>query len=231
MSNFQLYPLLEEDVEPFSSGKPSSHFSRAILLELNIQTRGRKLEIFIDDDGPGNNKISASEFRWHSTPNDDSLAQGLGHLISGNGNSIKLDKRGTNNHSRPATPMSLNFPSDCYVVLSLSKHLTNVRFSSKFFALQREVQGRDNPIRWSSRINGLDSNDKAIISDDRRNYGPGNRYAFFAYKRSDITASEGDTRFNIYLDVVNGNIEDGRAPFIPIVIDPDVRFPGGNEAP
>lgn len=127
------------------------------------------------------------------------------------------------------TLLSINFDRTPlrYVVLKLSSR-HNWQFSSSCapFMMDRSDEGKNRFFearRFDPTGNVIDG---AVVQD-------GCKFAYFIVDPTKFkTNSQGEFqhRFNIHIDLLemNGSLIDNR---IPIIIDPDVRHPGGNGGP
>lgn len=220
---------MNQNIEPLPSSGPSENYKTIYLIGLEIRRRGKDLSITLDDDAPGNPKeIRIKSLSWQSSPTDEELQKGIAELLEGKGKDTDLKNQGSGGQSSLPTALSMNFSENCYILFNLGKHFDNVRFSKDVAAFQREkVSSGANPIAWGKRVTGI-SDGVAKLEDDGAGAGAGCTAALFAYSREELTDKSSIVRFNLYLDIVAGDPASDTDPYIPIIVDPDVRFPGGN---
>jgi hypothetical protein len=197
----------------------------AVFYRLDIATTGRDIEL----------RYTARKV-WQGLSGHDDFKNKMADLINnGNGNIGNIrPKRTRDNDAGPAgrskdTHLSINFDKIplSYVVLKLSSR-RNWQFSRTTapFMMDRKDQGKGGFLE----ARRFDSSG-AVINNATK--ADGCQFAYFIVDPSkfDIDADGGfQHRFNIQIDLLelDGPSIDSR---IPIIIDPDVRHPGGNGEP
>ncbi|GAA4641654.1 hypothetical protein GCM10023115_01190 [Pontixanthobacter gangjinensis] len=131
-------------------------------------------------------------------------------------------------HRNKATPMSFNGKGDCFIVYRLTN--TNAFFTQETFAIKKEEGLSSNILPWMRRVD-----DCGLPLPYDKDYDSSNpvrnkrtKMAVLAYRKPNASAHL--ARFNLYLDIVE-DTNDPVSPYVPIIVDPDVRFPGGNGDP
>lgn len=197
----------------------------AVFYRMNIVATGQDIEL----------RYTARNVWTGLTGHDEFKSKMANLIVDENGNIGNIPpKRTRDNNAGPGgrskdTLLSINFEkkSLSYVVLKLSSK-RNWQFSSTSapFMMDKKDQGKSRFFearRFDSSGAVLDNSEQA----------DGCQFAYFIVDPSkfDIDAQgEFQHRFNIQIDLLelDGSTIDSR---IPLIIDPDVRHPGGNGEP
>lgn len=162
---------------------------------------------------------------------NETLAEAVADVVGGTGDPKKFTKRHGNAqpHSPKPTSMSFRCNDQCFIIFRLPSN-GNLRFTSSWDALSRDVDPKADFFTHPRRI----SDDGQIYREDPLNRGQNYLHAMFAYDGTAATAGGNSVdaigRFNLHVDVVEDpGMPD--SPRLPIIIDPDVRYPGGNGDP
>lgn len=226
-------PLVADDFRLISSSGARPNHSRIYILNVQFKADSTKFEIELD-------RANQRAGKYDIAPGD-SLQDALNDIYSGRPSSKlkwgKLGARVKNNGKKVRNPsdMSLNVSMDCFIIYQF-KGNTNLRYTVDFNALSEDAKLRAPVFSHPSRI----ANGGQLIADVRdratKEFPPKIQAAIVAYNHSLAVGeanADGDFegRLNLHLDVVDDTDFDGRRSYIPIVVDPDVRFPGGNGGP
>lgn len=222
-------PLIPEDSTPMDEiivNEVIRDFDAIYLMDLGIKFKAGKLIIFASgSDVAKGNKFKVRKVDLPNVLTFAELQDKANELLAGSGALVDFENKGQLRHPKKPTAMSFNLGQNCFILLRVSEVASNVRFSKQYHAFTRDKDA-ENLLKWPMRIRD------EILQPDGEDSGAGCTAAMFAYHRPTV----GDNslvheRYNIYLDVVDGDVGDAAAPYIPIIVDPDVRYPGGNQGP
>ena len=202
-----------------------SGFTEMYLLDLVMDVKGNKLSIFLSgSETATNRKFKVWRTELVNPARITDLENAAKHLLDGKGEQVDFTQSGQCGHSQKPTNLSVNLKRNCFLLFRVNGKIKNIRFSKDSDAFTREDIDTS-PLKWPARFaNGS-------LVRDGKNLGAGCTAAMFAYSWTDTSGKEGWERFNIQLDVVDDDVASEYDAYIPIIIDPDVRFPGGNEGP
>lgn len=198
---------------------------QAVFYRLEIATAGRNIEFHY-----------TARKVWNGISSHDDFKDKMTVLIANQGGDIGnvRPRRTRDNNAGPAnrskdTHLSINFENmpPSYIVLKLSSRY-NWQFSRAFapFTMDRRDQGYHRFFD-ARRFNAAgDVIENSVLENNCR-------FAYFTVDPTKFVANaqgEFQHRFNIHIDLLemDGSTIDS---FIPIIIDPDVRHPGGNGSP
>lgn len=178
------------------------------------------LEIGIEMDDDGHIKVRYShKGKKRNAPSASNFESEIKkHLLRFPGR--RRNRARTIQHSGE-TPMSINAEKSRLVMLKLSEN-NNLQFNQVGSPISVAVGSTDH----FSGVCKIDNEANLIRSTDLMNHGPDPhcKHALFA-----VDASTTPKRFNIHLDLVEYDDNGDVAYTIPIIIDPDVRHPGGDD--
>lgn len=134
-----------------------------------------------------------------------------------------------NSHpKKPKTTMSIEYDRHAYFVFITENK--NLYFSSKVvpFQVQKDNTTPDNDAYYTNAVCAWEEN--GVVKIDKQAEHACRVASFIANAKADQTASPNpkdfQTSFNMYFDIaVKSN---GVVQLLPIIIDPDVGYPGGN---
>lgn len=169
---------------------------------------------------------------WESKSSLPDIRDRVKHVInlSRNSSATKYmpNNQGAGTPFKQETGMSLHAKENCYLIFRVSG-ASGLRFSVDHFGFSYDRDIAKHPFQFVRRI--TDSGDiLEDVEDPSKEAWPSDcRMLLVALDKSQIptTKGHGAALFNLHLDVLS-DITKQDGPYIPIIVDPDVRFPGGN---
>ncbi|MDN3647236.1 hypothetical protein QWY75_13575 [Pontixanthobacter aestiaquae] len=207
------------------------------VFDLDISFSGKKLRIALGEEGVGGKNHKIGIYRRTYEGSQNTLPKAIQDIQSGQPDkdrfsTMETKKLNPRNPTRASTDMSFNPNEDCFIMYRLDPK-SNLRFSIDHNALSEGAHGYDKLFTHVQRISedgkvwqnepefrvtsGLMSNANAVIVACNKS-----RVTMPQQGEPDILA-----RLNLHIDVI-GSGHSKSDSYIPIIIDPDVRFPGGN---
>ena len=225
-------PIASTDPREISSRGAPPSFTRIFILNVKFSANASKFEIELDK--------AQKRVGVYDIPQGADLQDALTDIYSANPSSKlqwkKLGSRKKNNGKKVRNPsdMSFNPSTDCFIIYQVLGN-SDLRYSVDSFALSESKKNASGVFSHPNRI----AADGQLVPDEKDTNGKfplNTRAAILAYNHAEAQNainSDGDFegRLNLHLDVVDDHDFDGRRSYIPIVVDPDVRFPGGNGGP
>lgn len=201
--------------------------SRVYRVDVESKHSAQKLEFRIGGLHKPNKEMPYYDITGHV--DSIKLEHAIADLLGQNPGKGPMTVHGNGGHPRRATEMSLHGSKPCYFLFNLEMP-KNVRFTIDGPAASIELKSKSKRLSSVRRI--LDGK---LVEDNRQANVRAILVAFDPEADGEEEANRFLNRFNLNLDAVDtdnsNDIGSTSVPYVPFIVDPDVRFPGGNEGP
>lgn len=240
-------PLIATEFETIDGGRPPfPDYNEIFVFDVSFKANNRSFEINL---GTRNNSNGRAGFDFGMYKRD--AQGGLDTLEAAIARIQAEDQRGSSNRPRPPhrvvgaktdervntpgprgrkpTGMSFLGKRNCFILLRFDPR-SNLRFTMDYAAISRDADLSDGIFTHGHRVhrNGQIFGEPKTGDISTHSFADGCNAAVFAYHHDRVSnLPEFEGRLNLHLDVLE-DPSDPDSPYIPIIIDPDVRFPGGN---
>lgn len=123
---------------------------------------------------------------------------------------------------RKPTKMSFNCKNLVYLVFKLDPNI-NWRFSADAAPISMDKIWKGKDVFFNATNLNTNGDEATPVKENTQ------KYAYMIAncpKGTPLSGQEIEARFNLHVDFVEGSDNDD--PYVPVIIDPDVRNPGGN---
>ncbi len=211
LTPFSVYPYESDDPSKFPD-KPK----KAVVLEVEMDASTRRIHLKFSN-------VWKSKDSFSNHQDFKTWIKGFVSDIPAPGKFIPKDK--TPGHRKP-TDMSLKSKDFVYLVFKLSDNW-DWRFAADGYPISQEKKWKNSGVFVGAKHLGNDG-----VETDA-GLGKSGKFAYIIAdcekaKPNDLGGNiEG--RFNLHVDIIEDILNSETSPYIPLIIDPDVRYPGGNE--
>lgn len=204
-------------------------YGQVYLIDVYIDSKGGTLSIEMGTDGKRPHKEIGGK-KIDGAINTAALESAVDAIVSDWKKHklclTKKPKRGFN-HRRRETSMSFNAGKDSILVLRLAN--PNAYFTRETHAVKKPKEDHSGTFDWFRR---LDPSGQVLGYDKKFKHGDAARndrtkMVAISYKMGEDPHL---AQFNLMLDILDG-ADEPDTPYVPIIVDPDVRFPGGSGEP